>query len=247
MRRYIVSTFLAATLALPTVGRAATTWEIDPAHTSAGFAIRHLMVSTVRGDFRKVSGKVNLDEQDVTKSTIEATIDVASVDTGIVKRDDHLRSPDFFDVAKHPAMTFKSKKIQKGSSDGNYKITGDLTLHGVTKEVVLDFEGSLKPVKSPQGKTIIGGMATTKINRKDFGLTWNAALETGGVAVGEEVTITVDIELTQAAATAAVTPGTVSEAAQKTVEKAADKAMDKAAGAVVDKAMDKAMPNPLGR
>lgn len=237
MRRHIVSTFLAATLALPAVGRAST-WEIDPAHTSAQFAIRHLMVSTVRGDFRKVSGKINLDDQDVTKSTIEATIDVASIDTGILKRDDHLRSPDFFDVAKHPSMTFKSKKIQKGASDGNYKITGDLTLHGVTKEVVLDFEGSLKPVKSPQGKTLIGGMASTKINRKDYGLMWNAALETGGVAVGEDVTITIDIEMTQADAAAAA-PVTAPGAAQKVMDKAADK--------VMDKAMDKVMPNPLGK
>lgn len=246
MRRLIVSTFAVAALVLPTSGQAST-WEIDPAHTSAGFAIRHLMVSTVRGDFRKVSGKVNLDEQDVTKSTVEAMIDVASVNTGIAKRDDHLKSPDFFDVAKHPTMTFKSKKIQKGSGDGNYKITGDLTLHGVTKEVVLDFEGTLKPIKSPQGKTIIGGMASTKINRKDFGLTWNAALETGGVAVGEEVTITIDTEMTQADATAAAAPVTAPGVAQKMMDKAADKAMDKATDAVMDKAMDKVMPNPLGK
>lgn len=234
MRRFIVFTFAVATLVLPTLGQAST-WEIDPAHTSAQFAIRHLMVSTVRGDFRKVSGKINLDEQDATKSTVEATIDVASVDTGIAKRDDHLRSPDFFDVAKYPTMTFKSKKIQKGSGDGNYKITGDLTLHGVTKEVILDFEGNLKPVKSPQGKTLIGGMATTKINRKDFGLAWNAALETGGVAVGEDVTITIDIEMTQADAVATTAPATIPVAVQKTMDKAADKAMDKV------------MPNPLGR
>ena len=246
MRRLIMSTFAVAMLVLPTPGQTST-WEIDPAHTSAGFAVRHLMVSTVRGDFRKVSGKVNLDEQDATKSTVEATIDVTSIDTGIAKRDDHLRSPDFFDVAKHPTMTFKSKKIQKGSSDGNYKITGDLTLRGVTKEVVLDFEGVLKPVKTPQGKTIIGGTASTKINRKDFGLTWNAALDTGGVAVSDEVTITIDTELTQAAATAAVTPASVSEAAQKTVENAAGSAVEKATDKVVDKAVEKVMPNPLGR
>ena len=219
MRRYIVSIFIVVALAVPAVGKASV-WEIDPAHTSAQFAIRHLMVSTVRGDFRKVSGKVNLDDQDVTKSTVEATIDVASLDTGIVKRDDHLRSADFFDVAKYPTMTFKSKKIQKGAGDGNYKITGDLTLHGITKEVILDFEGNLKPVKSPQGKTLIGGMATTKINRKDFGLTWNAALETGGVAVSEDVTITIDIEMTQANAAAMTTPTTIPVAAQKAMDKA---------------------------
>ena len=227
MRRHLAFTFIAMTLAVPAAGKASV-WEIDPAHTSAQFAIRHLMVSTVRGDFRKVSGKVNLDDQDVTQSTVDATIDVASIDTGIAKRDDHLRSPDFFDVAKHPTMTFKSKKIEKGSGDGNYKITGDLTLHGVTKEVVLDFAGNLKPVKSPQGKTLIGGMATTKINRKDFGLTWNAALETGGVAVGEDVTITIDIEMTQPNATAATTPTALPVSTQKVLENTADKAMDKA-------------------
>ena len=226
MRRHLAFTFIAITLAVPAAGKASV-WEIDPAHTSAQFAIRHLMVSTVRGDFRKVSGKVNLDDQDVTQSTVDATIDVASIDTGIAKRDDHLRSPDFFDVAKHPTMTFKSKKIEKGSGDGNYKITGDLTLHGVTKEVVLDFEGNLKPVKSPQGKTLIGGMATTKINRKDFGLAWNAALETGGVAVGEDVTITIDIEMTQANATATTTPTALPVSTQKALENATDKTMDK--------------------
>jgi polyisoprenoid-binding protein YceI len=227
MRRHLAFTFIAITLAVPASGKASV-WEIDPAHTSAQFAIRHLMVSTVRGDFRKVSGKVNLDDQDVTQSTVDATIDVASIDTGIAKRDDHLRSPDFFDVAKYPTMTFKSKKIQKGSGDGNYKITGDLTLRGVTKEVVLDFEGNLKPVKSPQGKTLIGGMATTKINRKDFGLTWNAALETGGVAVGEDVTVTIDIEMTQANATATTAPTALPVSTQKVLENAADKATDKA-------------------
>ena len=232
MRRHLAFTFVAITLAVPAAGKASV-WEIDPAHTSAQFAIRHLMVSTVRGDFRKVSGKVNLDDQDVTKSTVDATIDVASIDTGIAKRDDHLRSPDFFDVAKYPTMTFKSKKIPKGSGDGNYKITGDLTLRGVTKEVVLDFEGNLKPVKSPQGKTLIGGMATTKINRKDFGLTWNAALETGGVAVGEDVTITIDIEMTQPNATATSTPTALPVSTRKVAENATDKAMDKATDKVM--------------
>jgi len=233
MRRFIVSTCIAATLALPTIGRAST-WEIDPAHTSAQFAIRHLMVSTVRGDFRKVSGTVNLDDQDATKSTIEASIDVASINTGIEKRDDHLKSPDFFDVAKYPTMTFKSKKVQKAGGEGKYKITGDLTLHGATKEVVLDFEGNLKPIKDPMGKTRVGGMASTKINRKDFGLAWNKALETGGVVVGDEVTVTIDLEMTQADAAATMTPATIPAATQKAMDKAADK--------VMDKAMEKALP-----
>jgi polyisoprenoid-binding protein YceI len=193
------------------------------------------MVSTVRGDFRKVTGTVTLDDKDPTKSTVDATIDVSSINTGIEKRDDHLKSPDFFDVAKYPSMTFKSKKIQNAGGEGKYKITGDLTLHGTTKEVVLDFEGNLKPVKDPMGKTRIGGIASTKLNRKDFGLAWNKALETGGVVVGDDVTITIDMEMTQAEAIASTTPATVSGAAQKAVGNAADKAMDKV------------IPNPLGK
>lgn len=195
MRRILIASVLTIALGLPTFGRAAM-YEIDPAHSSAQFAIRHLMVSTVRGDFRKVTGIANVDEKDVTKSTIEAAIDVASINTGIEKRDEHLRGPDFFDAAKYPTMTFKSKKIEK-AGEGKLKVIGDLTLHGTTKEVVLDFEGNLTPIKDPMGKTRIGGMATTKINRKDFGLAWNKALETGGVVVGEETTITIDTELTQ--------------------------------------------------
>jgi polyisoprenoid-binding protein YceI len=195
MRRILIVSALIVTFSLPVFGQAAV-YEIDSAHSSAQFAIRHLMVSTVRGDFRKVTGMANVDEKDVTKSTIEATIDVASINTGIAKRDEHLRSPDFFDAAQYPTMTFKSKKIEK-IGEGKLKVTGDLTLHGTTKEVVLDFEGNLTPVKDPMGKTRIGGMATTKINRKDFGLAWNKALETGGVVVGEETTITIDTELTQ--------------------------------------------------
>ena len=195
MRRILIASVLIIGLGLPVSGQAAV-YEIDSAHSSAQFAIRHLMVSTVRGDFRKVTGMANVDEKDVTKSTIEATIDVASINTGIEKRDEHLRSPEFFDAAKYPTMTFKSKKIEK-AGEGKLKVTGDLTLHGTTKEVVLDFEGNLIPIKDPMGKTRIGGMATTKINRKDFGLAWNKALETGGVVVGDEVTITIDTELTQ--------------------------------------------------
>ena len=237
MRRIFLASALTITLGFPAFGRAAV-YDIDPAHTSAQFAIRHLMVSTVRGDFRKVTGTVNLDEQDVTKSIIDAKIDVASINTGIEKRDEDLRSPNFFDVAKYPTMTFKSKKIQK-AGEGKYKITGDLTLHGTTKEVVLDFEGNLTPIKDPMGKTRIGGMATTKINRKDFGLAWNKALETGGVVVGDEATITIDTELTQqqAAADAAATTvtGTVQQATDKAINKVMDKATDKALDSVMGK------------
>ncbi len=164
-------------LGLPALARAAT-WTLDPAHTSVQFSVRHLMVSTVRGAFGKVTGTVQVDEKDLTRSKIQATIDAASIDTRIEKRDAHLKSPDFLDVAKYPTITFVSKKIEQ-VDPGHFKVTGDLTLHGVTREVSLDVEG------------------TTKINRKDFGVTWNQALEAGGVAVGDEVTITIDVEATK--------------------------------------------------
>jgi polyisoprenoid-binding protein YceI len=201
MRRCVIFTLAVTTLLWPAFGRA-TTWEIDPAHTSAHFAIRHLMISTVRGDFGKVAGVVNLDENDLTKSSVEATIDAASINTRVADRDKQLRGPDFLDVEKYPTITFKSKKVEQ-AGDSQFKVTGDLTLHGVTKEVVLDVEGTPTPVQDPMGRTKMGGTATTKINRKDFGIQWNRALETGGVVVGDEVTVTIDIELTQKTATAA--------------------------------------------
>jgi polyisoprenoid-binding protein YceI len=205
MRRFALLVCLV--LALQTTALADTSvWEIDPAHTNAQFAIRHLMVSTVRGEFSKVNGTVNLNEQDPTKSTVEATIDTTSLNTRIAKRDDHLKSPDFFDVAKYPTITFKSKKIE-AVGDGKFKVTGDLTMHGVTKEVVLNVEGSPKPIKDPTGKMRIGGGATTKINRKDFGLAYNKTLETGGVLIGDDVDITIDVELTQKQDTAAAAGG----------------------------------------
>jgi polyisoprenoid-binding protein YceI len=137
---------------------------------------------------------VNINDKDITKSKVEVTIDTASINTNVQKRDEHLRGADFFDVAKYPTMTFVSKKVAK-SGKGKLKVTGDLTLHGVTKEVVLDVEGPTKESKDPYGNIRSGVVAGTKINRKDFGLAWNAALETGGVAVGEEVTISMEIEM----------------------------------------------------
>jgi polyisoprenoid-binding protein YceI len=208
MRRCLASIITITALSLPTLSHGAM-WDIDPAHTSAQFAVRHLMVSTVRGEFGKVGGTVNLDEQDPTKSSLEATIDTASLNTRVEKRDQHLKSPDFLDVAKYPAMTFKSKKIEK-VSDTKFKVTGDLTLRGVTKEVVLDVEGSTKASKDPSGNLRIGGVATTKINRQDFGVQWNKALETGGVVVGDEVAITIDVELTKKAEPTAAASGTTS-------------------------------------
>ena len=201
MRRFAVLLVALIALSFPTLS-GASTWEIDPAHTLAQFAIRHLMISTVRGHFDKVSGTVTIDENDPTKSKIEATIDTASINTRVEKRDEHLKSPDFFDVAKYPTITFTSKKIEK-VGDTKFKVTGDLTIRGITKEVVLDVEGNPKAFKDPFGMMRVGGNATTTINRKDFGLAWNKALETGGVVVGDEVTITIDIEMTQKEAKAA--------------------------------------------
>ncbi|PTL83773.1 YceI family protein [Vitiosangium sp. GDMCC 1.1324] len=183
----------------------ASEFDIDSAHSGAQFSVKHLMVSNVRGAFSKVTGKANIDEKDITKSTVEASIDATTVNTNEPKRDEHLRGADFFDTAKYPTITFKSTKVEKAGE--NLKVTGDLTLHGVTKPVVLNVEGFTTESKDPWGNTKRGGTATTKINRKDFGLAWNAALETGGVAVGEEVSITLDLELNKKqAAPAAAAP-----------------------------------------
>jgi polyisoprenoid-binding protein YceI len=192
MRRIAVMVVAAFLLALPAAVQAGT-WKFDPAHTGVQFKVRHLMVSNVRGGFEKVSGKIHFDEKDISKSSAEIVIDAASINTRVAKRDKHLRSPDFLDAAKHPSLTFKSKKVEK-LGDGNLKMTGDLTIRGVTKEVVLEIEGPTPPIKDPWGNTRVGGVATTKINRKDYGLTWNKALETGGVVVGDEVEITIDID-----------------------------------------------------
>ena len=169
-------------------------WTIDASHSNAQFAVRHFMVSTVRGTFGTMSGSVSLNEEDVTKSSLKAEIDVASVDTREAKRDEHLKSPEFFDVEKHPTMRFVSKKIEQ-VGDTRFKVTGDMTMKGTTKEVVFDVEGSTTPIKDPWGNNRLGGVATAKINRTDFGLTYNSVLETGGVSIGEEVTITIDFEL----------------------------------------------------
>ena len=193
MRRIAVMAITAFVLALPAAAPAGT-WELDSAHTGVQFKVRHLMVSYVRGDFEKVSGKIVYDEQDVSKSSADITIDAASINTRVAKRDKHLRSPDFLDVAKHPSITFKSKKVEK-TGNGKLKMTGDLTIRGATREVVLEVEGPTPPIKDLQGKTRVGGIASTRINRKDFGLTWNKALEAGGVVVGDEVEITIDIEI----------------------------------------------------
>jgi polyisoprenoid-binding protein YceI len=183
----------AAVLALPTFAFAET-WQIDPDHSNVGFKVRHMMVSNVKGDFGKFSGVVDIDNKDITKSTVSVEIDTASINTGVAKRDAHLKSPDFLDVAKYQVMTFVSKKVAKAGKD-RLKVTGFLTLHGVTKEVVLDVEGVSGAAKDPMGNLRRGTSASTRISRKDFGLLWNAALETGGVAVADDVLITLEIEM----------------------------------------------------
>ena len=176
----------------------ASEWEIDSAHTTVQFSVRHMMVSTVRGTFGKVTGKVDLDDHDVSRSSIDVVIDVSSIDTHEAKRDGHLKSPDFFDVAKYPTMTFKSTKIAKGDG-GRWLATGDLTIHGNTHPVTLTVEPLGAPQKSPWGTEVRGASASTKLSRKLWGLTWNMALETGGVLVGDEVSIQIDAELVQKA------------------------------------------------
>ena len=161
---------------------ATTEWEIDSAHTRAHFSVKHLMVSTVRGQFKAVTGTVVLDEGDLTRSRIQVEVDAASIETGEPKRDGHLKSPDFFDVEKFPKMTFHSTRIERVGDE--FKVTGDLTMHGVTRPVTLAVESLTSPTKDPYGRRVRGVAATGKLNRKDWGLAWNAPLETGGVLVG---------------------------------------------------------------
>jgi polyisoprenoid-binding protein YceI len=177
----------------------AATWEVDGAHSTAGFSVRHMMVARVRGHFQKVSGTVQIDEADLTRSRVEILIDPASIDTRNEQRDGHLKSPDFFDVAQYPSITFKSTAIA-AAGPGSYQVTGDLTMRGVTRSITLAVEGPTPPAKNPYGKLVRGVSATGKLNRKDWGLNWNAALETGGVLVGEQVELEIDAELVKVAA-----------------------------------------------
>ncbi|HEX7975176.1 MAG TPA: YceI family protein [Anaerolineales bacterium] len=168
-------------------------WNIDNAHSLVSFTVRHMMITNVRGRFDKLSGTVNFDEQDPTRSSVDVQIDASSVNTNDDKRDEHLKSPDFFDVQKYPAITFKSTKVET-RDQANGKLYGDLTIHGVTKPVVLNVE-YVGQSKSPWGTTSAGFSARTKINRKDYGLEWNVALETGGMLVGEDITIDIEVEI----------------------------------------------------
>lgn len=174
----------------------ATTWNIDSAHSSAQFKVKHMMISNVKGEFSTVTGTLQHDGENSSNSYVEATIDAKTISTRDAQRDTHLKSPDFFDVEKFPTLTFKSTRVSK--KNGEVTVDGDLTIHGVTRPVSFEVEGPSEPMKDPWGNTRVGLSATTRINRKDFGLTWNAALETGGILVGDEVTITLDVQFIKA-------------------------------------------------
>ena len=182
-----------STAAVPSSSSKVSTWELDSAHSVANFSVKHMMISKVHGSFHKLNATLRLDRNSPINSTVEATIDAASIDTDNEKRDEHLRSPDFFDVKTFPSITFKSKRFEAAGGD-NFRVLGELTMHGVTREIALDVESGPTEMKDPWGNTKIGASGTAKIKRKDFGLNWNAALETGGILVGEEVSVTLELQ-----------------------------------------------------
>ena len=188
--------FLSAALSLGigSIGQAST-WELDQPHSTIQFNVRHMMVNTVRGQFQKFTGTVNLDDQDMARSKVDVAIDIDSIDTREPKRDGHLKSPDFFDAAKYPQATFQSTKVEKAGT-GRYNVTGNLTMHGVTRPVTLTVDATTAPVTT-WGKTFRGVSATGKISRKDWGLTWNKSLDNGGVLVGDEIQLQIDAELVE--------------------------------------------------
>ena len=185
-----VCTLIAALALAATAAAQAGTWQIDPMHSAAQFSVRHLGVSTVRGAFTKVSGSAKYDPADATKTSLDASIEATSVDTRVEMRDNDLRSPNFLEVQKYPTITFHSKQV-KSAGAGKLRLTGDLTIHGVTKEVVLDVDGPSAAVKDPWGNQRIGASATTTIKRQDFGVNGAAGI------VGDDITITIDVELIQ--------------------------------------------------
>ncbi len=197
-RTNMLSLATLAVLTLTSTTARADVWTIDPAHTTIAFSVRHMMVSNVRGQFSKFNGSVDGAPAHPTDAKIAASIEAVSIDTANQKRDEHLRSPDFLDVVKFPMVTFASKKIEK-VSDTKYKVTGDLTLHGVTKEIVLDVSDVTPPIKDPMGNLRAGAEAKTTINRQDFGVSFNKTLDGGGLVVGDEIPITIDVEVTRKA------------------------------------------------
>ncbi len=178
-------------IAIP--GVKTTTWNIDPVHSAAQFKVKHMMISNVKGEFTSVKGSLEFDEQNIENSRVQAEIDASTINTREPQRDAHLKSADFFNVERSPTLSFRSTQVSR-KGDDELAVAGELTIHGVTRPVTFAVEGPSEPTKDPWGNTRIGLSATTKINRKDFSLTWNAALETGGILVGEEVTITLDVQ-----------------------------------------------------
>ena len=174
----------------------ATTWNIDSTHSSAQFKVKHMMISNVKGEFSTITGTLTYDSENLANSYVEASIDATTINTRDAQRDAHLKNSDFFDVEKYPALTFKTTRVS--GTNGDLTVAGDLTIHGVTRPVKFQVEGPSEPMKDPWGNTRVGLSATTKISRKDFGLTWNAALETGGILIGDEVTITLDVQFIKA-------------------------------------------------
>lgn len=200
-RKFFLAAAVAVAVTVLPAGQALAqpaTWTIDSAHSSAQFSVRHMMVSNVRGEFTSTKGTVRWDGRDLSTAVVEATIDAASIDTREPKRDAHLRSADFFDVEKFPAITFTSTKIEPAAG-GGFKVTGDLTMKGVTKQVVLDVEPLRPAIKDQRGTARTGTAATTKLNRQDFGISWSRTLDGGGVVVSDEVSVTIDVELVAAA------------------------------------------------
>ncbi|HWE29688.1 MAG TPA: YceI family protein [Polyangia bacterium] len=195
LRNFALATAL---VALPALAHA-TEWTVDPAHSTASFTVKHMMVSTVRGEFGKMTGTASWSKPDYSDAQVDVAIDATTIDTRQPDRDKHLRSPDFFDVQKFPTLTFKSKRVEKAKDKGHVTLVGDLTMHGVTKEVAFDVTGPSPEMKTPFGTVAVGAEAKAKINRRDFGLNWNKALEAGGVLVSEDVNIDINLELSKKA------------------------------------------------
>jgi polyisoprenoid-binding protein YceI len=202
MRRFALAAAAAVALVIPVLAQppaggaqpapGPNTWSIDSNHSSAGFSVKHMMVSTVRGTLGKVSGTIEYDGKSAASIKADVTIDVTGINTGVTGRDNDLKSPNFFDVAKFPTATFKSKRVDAAAA-GTFKLVGDLTMHGVTKEVTLDVEGPSPPVKQQNGSLKVGATATATLNRRDFGLQYNSLIEAGPV-VGDMIHVTIDIE-----------------------------------------------------
>lgn len=192
MKRLILTLITLTAFTTPSLALAAN-WNVDADHSAAHFKVQHMMIADVQGRFADVQGVALIDDKDITRSMIDVTINAASIDTGVEKRDAHLKSADFFDVEKYPTLTFKSKRV-KNAWGNKLRVVGDLTLHGVTREVELLVHGPSDEAKDPWGNARKGAKATTQINRKDFGIVWNATLDNGGLLIGEEVEIVIDLE-----------------------------------------------------